>query len=415
MIGEIVNIGTELLMGDTLNTHAQFLSKEMNQYGISVYYHTTVGDNPDRMKEVILRALDRSDVIFCTAGLGPTKDDLTKEIVAEALGLELKLDNKILEDIKSFFKHIDKPMTENNIKQALVPDAGIVLENNKGTAPGLIIPFNDKHIILLPGPKSEFEHVYENGVKNYLKNISKEIIYSEHFYIKDLGESYVESMLSDIIDNQTNPTIATYAKTKLVEIRITAKAIDKNEAIKLIMPIKTMLMEMFKGHIYNEQNSECKIDSLINLLKNNDFRVGTVESCTGGLLSSVITSYSGVSSFYLLGLITYSAEMKIKMLNIEKSIIDKHSVVSEEVSKAMANNLAKINDLDVTISTTGLAGPTNDGLNLPIGTVYISYYIKDKIYTFKKRFKGSRVEIQKQVVDFCLINLFDILIDLGYH
>lgn len=415
MIGEIINIGTELLMGDTLNTHAQFLSNEMNQYGISVYYHTTVGDNPTRMKEVILNALNRSDVIFCTAGLGPTKDDLTKEIVSEALNLKLDLNNNILENIEKIFKRINKPMTKNNIKQALVPEGAIVLENEKGTAPGLIIPFKNKHIILLPGPKNEFEHVYKTGVKSYLKSISTEVIFSEQIYVKELGESNVESMLIDLIDSQTNPTIATYVKGKIVEIRVTAKSNTIENAKFLIEPIAKTIKNRFSEHIIELCTINDKILKTIKLLKSSSLKVGTVESCTGGLLSSVITSYEGVSSFYEMGLVTYSKNMKIKTLGIDPKLIDKYSVVSEEVSIAMATNLATKYNLDCTISTTGLAGPGNDGLNKPIGTVYISYFIQGKTTTYEKLFKGSRTEIQKQVVEFSLINLFDILSELGYH
>jgi nicotinamide-nucleotide amidase len=407
---EIINIGTELLMGDTLNTHGQFLSRELKNYGMSVYYHTTIGDNPNRMRETIKNALERSDLIICTAGLGPTQDDLTKEIVAETLGLPLSLNNEILGWIEDFFDKINKPMPDNNKKQALVPKGGIVIENKRGTAPGLIIPFESKHIILMPGPRSEFEYVYEHGVRDYLESIKEDVIYSESIYIEKLGESFIETEIIDLINKQEEVTIATYAKGRnTIEVRLAVKSKNKKSASKRIKPIKDEILSRFDEKYVLDNFDKDPIVAIIERLKKENYKLGTVESCTGGLLSSKITSYSGVSSFYELGLTTYAAKQKIKLLGIEEEVIDKYSVVSEEVAYKMAQNMAERYDLDLVISTTGLAGPGNDGLNLPVGTVFIGVCFRGKTKVFEKHFEGSRNIVQKKIVEWSLLNLFDIL------
>lgn len=407
---EIINIGTELLMGDTLNTHAQFLSKELKNYGVSVYYHTTIGDNPKRMNETIKRAVDRSELVICTAGLGPTQDDLTKEIVAETLGLPLSLNTEILGWIEAFFKRINKPMPKSNRKQALVPKGGIVIENKRGTAPGLIIPYESKHIILMPGPKSEFEYVYHNGVSDYLESIKEDIIYSESIYIEKLGESFIETEIIDLINEQKDVTIATYAKGRdIIEVRLAIKTSDKNSALEAIKPVKEEVLSRFDEKYVLDKFDRDPIVSIVERLKKENYSMGTVESCTGGLLSSKITSYSGVSSFYELGLTTYSIDQKIKLLGIDEKLISEHSVVSEEVAYAMAENMAKRYGLDLVISTTGLAGPASDGLDIPVGTIFIGFHFNGKTKVFKKCFEGSRNTVQKKIVDWSLRNLFDIL------
>ncbi|MCT4662584.1 MAG: molybdopterin-binding protein, partial [Tissierellales bacterium] len=281
MKSEIINIGTELLMGDTLNTHGQFLSRELKNYGMSVYYHTTIGDNPNRMRETIKNALERSDLIICTAGLGPTQDDLTKEIVAETLGLPLSLNNEILGWIEDFFDKINKPMPDNNKKQALVPEGGIVIENKRGTAPGLIIPFESKHIILMPGPRSEFEYVYEHGVRAYLESIKEDVIYSESIYIEKLGESFIETEIIDLINKQEEVTIATYAKGRnTIEVRLAVKSKNKKSASKLIKPIKDEILSRFDEKYVLDNFDKDPIVAIIERLKKENYKMGTVESCT---------------------------------------------------------------------------------------------------------------------------------------
>lgn len=409
MRGEIINIGTELLLGDTLNTHAQFLSSKLSNYGIDLYYHTTVGDNSERVKAVTQLALSRSELIIFTAGLGPTKDDLTKEIVCEALGVELEFKKELMDKIESFFKKKNKPMTDNNIKQAYIPKGAHIIPNELGTACGIILEYKGKHIIMLPGPIHEFEHVYNSGVDKYLKKISQNHIYSEKILVSGLGESYIENAIMDLIDKQTSPTIATYAKNAYTEIRLTAKANSFDKCLEQIRPLKLEIEKRFSKNLYIIEDYQANFEKVFRLLTELDLKLGVAESFTGGKLSDLFTRKAGASKFFELGLVTYSNQSKKNLLGVSQELIDAHTEVSSEVALAMVNGLISKYNVDIAIATTGLAGPTDGGLNIPVGKVYFALATKQKQMAYEYQLKGSRIDIQDQMLKEIIKKLIDLL------
>ncbi|MFI3174490.1 MAG: competence/damage-inducible protein A [Bacillota bacterium] len=396
MKAEIIAVGTELLLGDILNTNAQYLSKELATLGIEVYHQCVVGDNPARMRETIETGFSRSDILITTGGLGPTADDLTKEIAAEYFGEELVKDEKALKQISDFFNRIKKEMTDNNIKQAYVPkENGTVLYNANGTAPGIIFSKNDKIMILLPGPPHEVLPMFENQVKPFLAKIQEVTYISEILRVVNLGESKMEHMVKDLIEAQTNPTIAPYAKDSEAILRITAKAKSEDEARKLIAPCKKALRERLGESIYAEGETTME-DVLIGLLKEKNQTVAVAESCTGGLAMSTLIGCSGASAVVLEGCVTYSNEAKMNRLGVKKETLDKFGAVSKEVATEMAEGIAKTAGANMGIATTGVAGPDGGTAEKPVGLVYIAVCYNGKTVAKEFRFDGDRNKIRQR-------------------
>lgn len=389
----ILTVGTELLMGQIVNTNAAFLSKELNEIGINVLYHLTVGDNPDRLEKLFKDALEFSDLIITTGGLGPTQDDLTKEIIAQALGRELVLHEPTYDKIKGFFEKLNREMTINNKKQAYIPQHSIILENNKGTAPGFIIESDEKIVISLPGPPREMNSLFFDSVRPYLLCKSKFRIKSRIIKFVGIGESSLETALEDIITNQTNPTFATYAKDGELSLRITASG-ETDEAVNLLInPAVDEVEKRLGAKIYSYDNETLE-EVVADMLIKKNLTISLAESCTGGLLASKLTSISGISKALDRGIVTYSNNAKIQQLNVDEAILERHGAVSEETAAAMAKGLKDITQSDICLSITGIAGPTGGSIEKPVGLVYIGIVTDNNTYVKRLNYSGDRNKIR---------------------
>lgn len=399
MIVELVSVGTELLLGNIVNTNAQFLAEQCALLGLSVYHQVVVGDNEGRLAEVLRMALGRSDVVILGGGLGPTEDDLTKEVCAKVMGLELVEDPHTRKRIEGYLKGgIFKEIPDNNWKQAMIPEGAIVLDNDNGTAPGLIMEKDGKRVILLPGPPKELCPMFLNQVSPYLKKLQPDVIRSQMVKICGMGESQVEDKLLDVIDRQTNPTIATYAKTGEVHLRITARAADEEEAKRLIKPVVKEIRNRFGDFVYSVREDETLEMAVVKLLLKYGLTVTTAESCTGGLLAGRIINVPGASEVFREGFITYSNKAKRKYLEVSKSTLKKYGAVSGQTAREMAAGGVFAADCDACVAVTGIAGPDGATEEKPVGLVYIATYMKKKITVEKYQFKGNREKVREQAV-----------------
>lgn len=371
MISEILCVGTELLLGNIVNTNAAYLSQELAALGINVYYQSVVGDNPERLKKALDLALSRSDMVILTGGLGPTYDDLTKETVAQRFGLDMVLDEASLTDIEGYFHEIGRTMTENNKKQAMIPKGAIVLKNYNGTAPGIIVEHENKTVILLPGPPNEMRQMYQSGVLPYLRQRSDHVLASRMIHIFGMGESAVEEKLRDIMTQSQNPTLAPYAKQGEVMLRVTASGETKEKAEALIQPMIDRVRDVIgKDLIYGIDVGSLQ-NALVKLLTEKSLTVAAAESCTGGLVSKRITEIPGASAVFHCGVCTYSNDMKEKILGVQVDTLRKYGAVSEQTALEMARGVRHISGSDIGISTTGIAGPDGGSAQKPVGTVYV--------------------------------------------
>lgn len=399
MTAELISVGTELLLGNIVNTNASYLAEQCALCGISVFFQTTVGDNEERLFSTLQLALSRSDIVILSGGLGPTQDDLTKEVAAKALGKPLLEDAHTKKRITDYFRiagRIDIP--DNNWKQALVPEGAKIIDNENGTAPGLIIESEEKIVILLPGPPSELIPMFQKDIYPYLKTLQPEVIYSQMVKICGMGESMVETMIRDIIDQQENPTIAPYAKTGEVHLRVTAKAKSEEEASLLIQPIILELKKRFGSHVYSTDEKETLEGAVAKLLSQYKLFLSTAESCTGGLLAGRIINVPGVSEVYHEGFITYSNKAKRKHLGVEKATLRAYGAVSEQTAEEMVKGVISATDADVALAITGIAGPDGGSEEKPVGLVYIACYVKEHVTVKEYHFKGEREQVREQSV-----------------
>lgn len=394
MTVEIICVGTELLLGNTVNTNAAFLAEKCAEIGLSCYFQTVVGDNAGRLSEALRIALGRADILILSGGLGPTEDDLTKETAARVMGRKLLLHEESKAAIAGSFEKKGIDPTDNNWKQAMIPEGALVLENHNGTAPGVIIRDKDKHVILLPGPPMELIPMFEESVVPYLNELEPGIIYSRTVKICGVPESRAEMMVRDLIDAQTNPTIATYAKTGEVHIRVTAKAEDEKAAGKLIKPVIKELKARFGNDIYSTEVDTTLEKSVVDLLLANHMTASCAESCTGGLLSARLINVPGVSEVYKCGYVTYSNKAKRKLLNVKKQTLHKYGAVSAQTAEEMVKGLAFVAKSDVSAAVTGIAGPDGGTAEKPVGLVYIACNVKGSITVKEYRFQGSRAAIR---------------------
>lgn len=401
MIAEIISVGTEILLGNIINTNAAYLSERLAALGLSVYFQTTVGDNEERLFMTIDSALKRSDIVVLSGGLGPTGDDITKETAAKVLGLSCYEDVQVKDAILSYFnKRKLQCITSNNWKQAMVPEGAHILFNENGTAPGLIMKSSDgtKHVILLPGPPGELVPMFEKQVVPYLEQFTSSVIYSQTLKTFGIGESTLEDRLKDLMDQQTNPTIAPYAKTGEVHLRITAKAANEAEAKKLIQPVCNEVIHRIGEYIYSMNEKETLEESVIQLLKKHGLKLTTAESCTGGLLAGRIIGVSGASNVFDQGVVTYSNKSKRKLIDVNKETLNKYGAVSRQTAKEMAVGAAMAAHADVAVSVTGLAGPGGATKEKPVGLVYIGCYVNEKKFVKECRFHGNRQKIRESSV-----------------
>ncbi len=399
MVVELVSVGTELLLGNIVNTNASYLSEKCAMLGLNVYYQTTVGDNEERLSEVIRTALNRSDIVVLNGGLGPTEDDLTKETCAKVMGLPLVKDAHTEERLKEYYRGRKKEeLPDSNWKQALIPEGAVVFDNENGTAPGLVVEKDGKTAILLPGPPGELYPMVEKQLCPYLQNKNSDVILSQMIKICGYGESKVEEMILDLIDKQTNPTLATYAKLKEVHLRVTARAASEEEAKKLLKPVVKEIKKRFGDAVYTTDENETLQDAVVKLLKKHELTVTTAESCTGGLLAGTLVSVPGVSDVFKEGFVTYSNKAKRRHLDVSKSTLRKYGAVSAQTAKEMAKGGVFATDADVCVAITGLAGPDGATPEKPVGLVYIACYMNDKVQVEEFHFKGNRQKIREQSV-----------------
>ena len=403
MTVELICVGTELLLGNIVNTNAAYLAEKCAGLGLSCYYQSVVGDNGQRLRETLQTAVKRSDVVILSGGLGPTEDDLTKETAAAVMGRELVEDAASRAHIEAYFAARGITPTENNWKQALMPVGGVILPNPNGTAPGVIIAEKNTHVVLLPGPPHELKPMFENHVIPYLKKLEPGIISSQTVKICGIGESKVETLLKDLIDGQDNPTLATYAKPGEVHIRVTAKAEGEKEARRLIKPVVKEIKSRMGSNIYTTDEDVTLERAVVELLLANKLTVTCAESCTGGLLSARLINVPGVSDVYKSGYVTYSNKAKRKILGVKRSTLEKYGAVSRQTAEEMAKGLAFVAKSDVAVSITGVAGPDGGTAEKPVGLVYIACCVKGEVTAKEYHFSGNRQTIRESAVSAALV------------
>ncbi|SDX15135.1 nicotinamide-nucleotide amidase [Marininema mesophilum] len=407
MRAELVAVGTEILLGQIVDTHSAYLSRELSKLGIGVYYHTSVGDNWSRLKELVEQATSRSDLVILSGGLGPTEDDLTKEVVAEVLGLELIEHTLSKEFIEASFTERGMSVPPSNYKQALVFPNGRVLANPNGTAPGVAVTQSDTTFILLPGPPTELYPMFMNEARPFLEEISSgETVTSHVLRFYGIGESHLVAQMEDLIRDQTNPTIAPLAKEGEVTLRLTAKAATEEEARKLISPVKKKVLTIAGRFLYGEDEDTLEI-SLVKRLTKVGKTVAFAESCTGGLLAEMVTSVSGASTVLEGGVVSYSATAKQELAGVPGELLDEHGTVSMETALAMADGIRKRLDTDYALSTTGVAGP-DPVEGKPVGLVYIG--LAERGYpprAYRLDLGGSREKIQIRAAKHALFTLLE--------
>ncbi len=393
MVVELISVGTEILLGNIVNTNAAYLSEKCAALGLSCYHQSVVGDNEKRLEDTVRLAVSRSDIVILSGGLGPTKDDLTKEVTAKVFGKKLYEDEHTKERIAGYFSKMkSNNVTENNWKQAMVPEGAKVVDNHNGTAPGLIIEENGKTAILLPGPPNEIKPMFERDIMPYLRSLEPEGIYSKMVKICSVGESKAETMVLDLMENQSNPTIAPYAKTGEVHFRVTAKASDEKEADKLMEPMLKELSERFGDKIYTTSEEVTLEEAIVDMLKEKNLTLTTAESCTAGLLAGRIMNVSGASMIYNEGYITYSNEAKERLIGVSHKTLENYGAVSHETAAEMAEGAAKASGADAAVSVTGIAGPDGGTKEKPVGLVYVGCYMKGNVRTEEFLFLGNRAK-----------------------
>lgn len=408
MVVELISVGTELLLGNIVNTNAAYLSEKCAGLGLSCYHQSVVGDNEGRLKETLRLALDRSDIVILSGGLGPTKDDLTKEVTAKVFGKALYEDAHTKERIAGYFARMRSgQVTENNWKQAMVPEGARVVDNHNGTAPGLIIEEDGKTAILLPGPPNEIKPMFERDIVPFLRSLEPEGIYSKMVKLCAIGESKAESMVSDLMENQSNPTIAPYAKTGEVHFRVTARAADEDEADRLMEPVIRELYQRFGGKIYTTSEEVALEDAVVNLLEEKGLTLTTAESCTAGLLAGRIMNVAGASKVYNEGYITYSNEAKEKLLGVKHETLETYGAVSAQTAAEMAEGALRAANAAAAVSVTGIAGPDGGTKEKPVGLVYVGCKVNGKMRTEEYRFTGNRAKNREYAVARALTLLWE--------
>lgn len=404
---EIIGVGTELLLGNTVNTDARDISEGLSELGINVYFHTVVGDNPQRLRDAVSIAKSRADIIITTGGLGPTYDDLTKQVLAECFGKKLVRDQETVDSINEYFKKRHTQgggggeVPENNLQQAMLPEGCVILRNSWGTAPGCAFESEGKHVIMLPGPPSECRAMFKNCAMPYLKGLSDSEILSHTIHIFGRGESSVELQLREMMQGLTNPTLAPYAKSGEVMLRLTAKAEGRDKAESLMAPVLEKIKSELGDVIYAIDGVSLE-DTVIKLLTESKTTLATAESCTGGLLSKRLTDIPGTSAVYLGGASAYSNRAKSIFLGVDSALIEAHGAVSDPVARAMAEGAAAKLSADIGIGITGIAGPASDGTGKEVGTVYLAMKTPDKTYCRKLFLGNDRARNRLMAVNYAL-------------
>ncbi len=406
---ELISVGTEILLGDILNTDAQFLSIELAKLGISVIHQSTVGDNRERLLTQLKEAADRSDIIILSGGLGPTPDDLTKEVCCEFFGKKMFLHEPTVEKIKTYFSTKGMKMAQNNLKQAMLPKDCVIFPNDNGTAPGMAIEKDGVHILVLPGPPRELKPMFRNCAVPYLMQFSDRIIVSHNIRTFGIGESLMAERVNDLFDAE-NPTVAPYAKDGKALLRVTAMARTKEEAENLCKPVINEIKSRLDGFVYGVDYT-CIEEAVIEKLKEKHMKVATAESCTGGLIAKRITDVPGASEVFDCGIISYANEIKHRVLGVSEDDLNKYGAVSEPVARQMAQGALKVSGADIAVSVTGIAGPDSDSTNKPVGLVYIGLADRDNVWVMELRTSRKDRSYNRYVSASNALNMIRLYID----
>lgn len=404
---EIIAVGTELLMGQIVNTNGAEMAKQLAALGIGVYYQTVVGDNGERLAEVFSLALRRADLIVLSGGLGPTTDDLTRETVARVLGLPLEQNEFWVKKMYGFFERVGRPMIESNLRQAMLPRGAKLLPNDRGTAPGIYLEHEEKIIVLLPGPPGELLPMFRTQVipllrQRLVQQDDLAVLQSKVLRVSGLGESVVAERLKDVLDKQSNPTIAPLARGGMeVHLRLTARAADEAEAASLLQEKAAEIRQILGDYIYGEDGEGLE-HSIAHLLRQKKLTVAVAESCSGGLLSHRLTAVPGSSLYMLAGLVTYSNEAKVDVLGVDSQLIAQHGAVSSKVALQMAAGARRVGRAHIGIGITGIAGPDGGTAEKPVGLTYISLVANGLEYCRDFNFWGSRGEIKERAAQTAL-------------
>lgn len=414
MKAEIIAVGSELLLGQISNTNARFISSQLAELGIDVYYHTVVGDNPNRLVDSIKIAENRADLIIFSGGLGPTKDDLTKETISRHLNKNLVLDDHALIYIEDFFRRMNRKMTENNKKQALVLEGCTVLENKNGMAPGMFLSTKTHSYILLPGPPKEMEPMFQFEAKPILTKLlhNESIIKSHVIRFYGIGEAELETEVQDLLYNQTNPTLAPLASDGEVTLRLTAKSETEEEAWKLIDAMQTEIFNRVGKFVYG-YNNDSLASKLRDILVENNLTIAAAESMTAGLFQSELSAVSGMGQALVGGMITYTEDTKIKHLGVSEKTIKECSVVSGQCAEEMAMRVREKFGTNIGVGITGAAGPDGHG-GQPAGTVWIGIAFDDSApISYKLNLSGMRNTNRLRAVKFTIHYLIRLLHERG--
>ncbi len=413
MHAEILSIGTELLLGQITDTNAAYLAQRLAELGIGLWYKDTVGDNPERLRETIRLAKSRSELIICTGGLGPTTDDITAEAIADVFDAPLEMREDAKAVLSSFFQRRGIPLTEKQFKQACFPRGAEIIPNPVGTAPGFLLVKDGTLIMAFPGPPIELYPMWVATAAPYLRKISGEVIHSRTLRFCGIGEAALETELQDLIDRQTTPTVAPYAKTGEVHIRLTAKAATEADAERLIEPMEDEIRRRAGKHLYgiNDETLELVTGRM---LRERGLTLAVAESCTGGLLGGRITNIPGSSEYFLGGVIAYSNALKEQLLGVAPAILATHGAVSEETAREMAAGVARATGADIGLSITGIAGPDGGTDEKPVGLVYLGIAKKDEPARAVRAVLGrDRDTIRLRAVQQSLVLLRDLLTGAG--
>ena len=401
----ILTVGTEILFGQITNTNTVYLSRQLNMMGHDVMYHYTVGDNPERVAEMIELAFKDCDIVLTTGGLGPTQDDLTKEVACSVMGDKLVMMDDELDYLVKYFKNLGREMTENNKKQAVLPSRAKIFHNDAGTAPGFALEKDGKYIICMPGPPREMNRMFEKSVAPFLQSMSEDVIYYRMIRTFGIGESKLETDLLDLIDGQTDPTLATYAKEGEAYLRIASKRKTREEAETAVNGMLEKVKERIGEYIYSCDDEDL-VQVVCRKLMEKGLTISSAESCTGGMFAAALTDTAGISSCFNRGLVTYSNEAKMQELGVKAETLEKYGAVSEETAMEMAEGLKKVSGSDICVSVTGVAGPGGGTPEKPVGLVYIGFIYGDKKLCRRVLMKNVS---RKWNRNYSMLNMLDIV------
>ncbi|WP_079910197.1 competence/damage-inducible protein A [Paenibacillus sp. 32352] len=413
MKAEIIAVGTELLLGQIVNTNAQFLSRACADLGVSVYFQTVVGDNESRLTEAIRIASSRADLVICTGGLGPTQDDLTKDVLAAYTGQKLHIHQPSMDKIEAFFRNRGAHMVESNRRQALMLEGSDPLPNDTGMAVGVALTHEQTHFILLPGPPKEMKPMFERYASVWISAKMGEVrpLYSRMLKFAGIGESLLEHELIDLIQDQTDPTIATYAKEGEVAVRLTTRASSEAEAEKALAPVESEIRSRLGQYIYSNEDIPLE-EEIIRLMQNEQLKLAVAESCTGGLVSDLLTAVPGSSAVFQGGIVVYTNEWKNRLLSVPLDVLEgtgAPGAISDVTARLLAENLLKQSDTDYAIAITGVAGP-GESEGKPVGLVYIGVAQKRGETVIKQlQLAGNRELIKLRAAKSALYQLWKLL------